>query len=115
MPPLAGSTTCWSHSAAHATERAKAQQQGGQARNLQLGRAAHVPREEPPSWWTLGNTADARSALGFVTQELLAGRMAARDANAAVGALMAIVAVQRDIEIERRLSLLEGAIQRRKS
>lgn len=113
MPPLAGQSTCWSHCPSRTEQRAQARSQGGRSRSLQIDRAALVADKEPPSWWQLSQVADLRSALAFVAQELLAGRLAARDANAAVGVLTALVAIQRDVEIERRLCLLENASPRR--
>jgi hypothetical protein len=62
-------------------------------------------------WWPLETAAHGRAGLAFVVQELLAGRLPARDANAAAGALSALVNVLRASDLEHRLELLERTLE----
>jgi molybdopterin synthase catalytic subunit len=66
-----------------------------------------------PVWWSLENTGHARAGLAYITQELLSGALPARDANAAAGAISALVGVIRDSDLERRIQMLEGLLERR--
>ena len=74
------------------------------------GLGAPVPR---PSWWSLESAAHARAGLAYVAQEVLAGNLPARDANASVGAISALVNVLRAGDLESRIELLERTLVRR--
>ncbi len=114
MPALSGSTVCLAHSTA-ATARATreaARQAGGEARARQFGRAAVAAdlAAEPPEWFPLATLSDACKGLGYVAREVMLGRMAARDANAATHALAALVPALREAETEERLAIVETAL-----
>jgi hypothetical protein len=64
-------------------------------------------------WWLLQNAAHARAGLAYVAQEVLAGNLPARDANAAVGAISALVTTLRSTDLEQRLELLERTLDHR--
>jgi hypothetical protein len=64
-------------------------------------------------WWPLQNAAHARAGLAYVAQEVLAGNLPARDANAAVGAISALVTTLRSTDLEQRLELLERTLDHR--
>jgi hypothetical protein len=49
-----------------------------------------------------------------VVQEVLAGNLPARDANAAAGAMSALVNVLRASDLEQRLELLEKTLNNRR-
>jgi hypothetical protein len=51
--------------------------------------------------------------LAYVVQGVLAGNLPARDANAAAGALSALVNVLRATDLEQRLALLERTLDHR--
>jgi hypothetical protein len=51
--------------------------------------------------------------LAYVAQEVLAGNLPARDANAAAGAMSALVSVLRATDLEQRLALLERTLDHR--
>jgi hypothetical protein len=66
-----------------------------------------------PAWWPLENAAHARAGLAYVAQEVLAGHLPARDANAAVGAISALVTTLRSTDLEQRLESLERILNNR--
>jgi hypothetical protein len=63
-----------------------------------------------PCWWELVTAQDAGRALAFVVQEVLAGRLDPRAANAVTGAASALVNVVRSADLEARLQALEGIL-----
>ncbi len=64
----------------------------------------------PPAWWELATAHDAARGLAFVSQEVLSARLDARTANAATGALVALVNAIRNAELEQRLEAVERAL-----
>lgn len=80
---------------------------GGRARAKAMSRTALTVR---PSWWDLASAQDAARGLAFVSQEVLAARLDPRTANAATGALVALVNAIRSADLEARLDAVELAL-----
>jgi hypothetical protein len=114
MPALAGGTTCFAHTnnAAAASQRDQARRVGGESRAAQMSRGASAAEllAMPPEWWGLSTATDACNALAYVAREVFLGKLTARDANAATSALSALASVRRDVELERRLAVMETAL-----
>ena len=96
-PAMAGSQFCWTHDPA----------------NEKAADAARGAPDPIPAWWPLENAAHARAGLAYVAQEVLAGNLPARDANAAAGAISALVTVLRATDLEARLASLERTLEHR--
>ena len=112
-PVLAGSQFCWAHDPAHAEAADAARRAGGVQRARQIDRSGCGAPDPIPAWWPLQSAADARAGLAHVVQEVLAGNLPARDANAAAGAMSALVNVLRASDLEQRLELLEKTLKRK--
>lgn len=116
MAPMHDSSFCNTHDPRPGVREAReaARREGGRQRGCQLrragGAAARAPGERPP-WWRLETVSDARASLAYVAQELLDGRMAARDANAATLTVKTIVEVLREEDVARRLEAVETALR----
>jgi hypothetical protein len=87
--PLRGSRYCFNHDPAAAEARTKARRAGGDARGRQQqaeATAAGADGERP--WWKeLRQPWEVGAALAHVAREVIAGRMDARRATAAIKAL----------------------------
>ena len=112
-PVLAGSRFCWSHDPANEKAADAARRAGGAQRARQMGRSGCGAPDPRPMWWPLENAAQARAGLAYVAQEVLAGNLPARDANAAAGAISALVTVLRATDLEQRLESLERMLEHR--
>jgi hypothetical protein len=112
-PALADSAFCWSHDPTKAEEADAARRAGGVQRARQMDHAKTGAPEPLPTWWPLQTAAQARAGLAYVVQETLAGHLPARDANAAAGALSALVGALRATDLEQRLELLERTLDHR--
>ncbi|MGB8296048.1 MAG: hypothetical protein WCG85_11525 [Polyangia bacterium] len=112
-PVLAGSQFCWTHDPANAEAADAARRAGGAQRARQMDRSGCGAPDPIPTWWPLETAAHARAGLAYVVQEVLAGNLPARDANAAAGAMSALVNVLRASDLERRLELLERTLDHR--
>jgi hypothetical protein len=109
-PILGGSRFCWAHDPANEKAADAARRAGGAQRARQMGRSGCGPPDPRPAWWPLENAAHARAGLAYVAQEVLAGNLPARDANAAAGAMSALVNVLRTTDLESRLEMLERTL-----
>ena len=112
-PALAGSQFCWTHDPANAEAADAARRAGGAQRARQMDRSGCGAPDPVPAWWPLETVAHARAGLAYVVQGVLAGSLPARDANAATGALSALVNTLRAADLELRLELLERTLDRR--
>ncbi len=112
-PVLAGSRFCWSHDPANEKAADAARRAGGAQRARQMDRSGCGAPDPRPMWWPLENAAQARAGLAYVAQEVLAGNLPARDANAVVGAMSALVTVLRATDLEQRLESLERTLNNR--
>ncbi len=112
-PALAGSQFCWTHDPANAEAADAARRAGGAQRARQMDRSGCGAPDPVPAWWPLETAAHARAGLAYVVQEVLAGSLPARDANAATGALSALVNTIRATDLELRLELLERTLDHR--
>ena len=112
-PALAGSQFCWTHDPANAEAADAARRAGGAQRARQMDRSGCGAPDPIPAWWPLENAAHARAGLAYVAQEVQAGNLPARDANAVVGAMSALVTVLRSTDLEQRLELLERTLKNR--
>ena len=112
-PMLAGSRFCWSHDPANERAADAARRAGGAQRARQMDRSGCGAPDPRPMWWPLQNAAHARAGLAYVAQEVLAGNLPARDANAAVGAISALVTTLSSTDLEQRLELLERTLDHR--
>ena len=112
-PTLAGSRFCWSHDPANEKAADVARRAGGAQRARQMERSGCGAPDPRPSWWPLENAAQARAGLAYIAQEVLAGSLPARDANAAAGAISALVNVLRATDLEGRIELLERTLEHR--
>jgi hypothetical protein len=72
-----------------------ARRQGGLQHARRAHRAILLPtvETEAPSWWTLSSVEKVRQGLTFVAQAVLAGKLAARDANAVTATLQATLQI----------------------
>ena len=113
-PALAGSRFCWTHDPANAAAADAARRAGGAQRARQIDRSGCGAPDPIPAWWPLETAADARAGLAHVVQEVLAGNLPSRDANAAAGAMSALVNVLRASDLEQRLELLEKTLNNRR-
>ena len=112
-PAMAGSQFCWTHDPANEKAADAARRAGGVQRARQMDRSGCGAPDPIPAWWSLENAAHARAGLAYVAQEVLAGNLPARDANAAVGAISALVTTLRSTDLEQRLELLERILDHR--
>jgi len=112
-PAMANSDFCFAHDPSKADEAYAARRAGGVQRAHQLDRAGQGAPSPTPTWWPLETAAHARAGLAYVVQETLGGRLAARDCNAAAGALSALVGALRATDLEQRLELLERTLEHR--
>jgi len=112
-PTLAGSRFCWSHDPTNEKAADAARRAGGAQRARQMDRSGCGAPEPMPTWWPLVNAAHVRAGLAYVVQETLSGNLPARDANAAAGALSALVGALRATDLERRLELIERTLEHR--
>ena len=112
-PVMAGSQFCWTHDPANEKAADAARRAGGAQRARQMSRSGCGAPDPTPAWWQLENAVQARAGLAYVAQEVLAGNLPARDANAAVGAMSALVTVLRATDLEQRLELLERTLNNR--
>jgi hypothetical protein len=112
-PVLAGSRFCWTHDPANQKAAGAARRAGGAQRARQMDRSGCGAPDPIPAWWPLETAVHARAGLAYVVQEVLAGHLPARDANAAAGALSALVNVLRATDLEGRLELLERTLDHR--
>jgi len=112
-PAMAGSQFCWTHDPANEKAADAARRAGGVQRARQMERSGCGAPDPIPAWWSLENAAHARAGLAYVAQEVLAGNLPARDANAAVGAISALVTTLRSTDLEQRLELLERILDHR--
>jgi hypothetical protein len=110
---MAGSQFCWTHDPANEKAADAARRAGGVQRARQMERSGCGAPDPIPAWWPLENAAHARASLAYVAQEVLAGNLPARDANAAVGAISALVTTLRSTDLEQRLELLERTLDHR--
>jgi hypothetical protein len=112
-PAMGDSNYCFAHDPATADEAKAARRAGGVQRARQMDRnGAGAPEPRPP-WWPLETAAHTRAGLAYVVQETLSGHLPARDANAAAGALSALVGALRATDLEQRLELLERTLDHR--
>ena len=112
-PALTDSAFCWSHDPAKAEQAEAARRAGGIQRARQMDRVNVGTPDPLPTWWPLETAAHVRAGLAHVAQETLSGRLPARDANAATGALSALVSALRATDLEQRLELLERTLEHR--
>lgn len=112
-PTVATSHFCFAHDPAMATEAEAARRAGGLQRARQMDRTGCGAPSPTPTWWQLETASQARAGLAYVVQETLSGHLPARDANAAAGALSALVGALRATDLEQRLELLERALAHR--
>jgi hypothetical protein len=106
-PPLLGRELCLHHAPEKRDDLARSRRAGGEARARGLARA---PMEPPPEWWPLQNITEASRGLAHVSREVLVGRLDPRSANAATGALNALVGALRGADLEERVRGLEAAL-----
>jgi hypothetical protein len=110
---LPGRDRCVAHedSPEFVERRDEGRRAGARARGRQLahGRSASIDRENPPSWWGLATIDEAAAGLAHVARSVLLGDLDPREANAATGALGALVRA-REGDMERRLETLERAL-----
>ena len=112
-PAMAGSDFCFAHDPTKTEQAEAARRAGGVQRARQMDQAMHGAPSPTPAWWPLETAAHARAGLAHVVQETLSGRLAARDCNAASGALSALVGALRATDLEQRLELLERTLDHR--
>ena len=112
-PAMVSSDFCFAHDPSKAEEAESARRAGGVQRARQLDHAGQGAPSPTPAWWPLETAAHARAGLAYVVQETLGGRLAARDANAAAGALSALVGALKATDLEQRLELLERTLGHR--
>lgn len=110
---MASSDFCFSHDPAKADEADAARRAGGIQRARQMDRNGWGAPCPLPAWWPLESAAHACAGLGHVVRETLSGHLPARDANAAAGALSALVGALRTSDLEQRLKALERVLNRR--
>lgn len=114
-PALSGSDLCWSHDPAKAEQADAARRAGGVQRARQIDHANIGAPDPLPTWWPLETASQARAGLAYVVQETLSGHLPSRDANAATGALSALVGALRATDLQQRLELLERTFDHRRS
>ena len=112
-PAMASSGFCFAHDPSKADEADAARRAGGIQRARQMDRTGCGAPNPTPTWWPLATAAHARAGLAYVVQETLSGHLPARDANAAAGALSALVGALRAADLEQRLELLERTLDHR--
>ena len=112
-PAMANSDFCFAHDPSKADEADAARRAGGVQRARQMDHAGLGAPSPTPTWWPLETAAHARAGLAYVVQETLSGHLAARDCNAAAGALSALVGALRATDLEQRLELLERTLEHR--
>ena len=112
-PAMASSDFCFAHDPSKADEADAARRAGGVQRARQMDRNGCGAPYPLPAWWPLESAAHACAGLGHVVRETLSGRLAARDANAAAGALSALVGALRASDLEQRLEALEKTLEHR--
>jgi len=112
-PAMANSDFCFAHDPSKTKEADAARRAGGLQRARQIDHANIGAPNPLPTWWPLETAAHARAGLAYVVQETLSGHLPARDANAAAGALSALVGALRATDLEQRLELLERTLDHR--
>jgi hypothetical protein len=110
---MANSDFCFAHDPSKADEADAARRAGGVQRARQMDLAGQGAPSPTPAWWPLETAAHVRAGLAYVVQETLSGHLPARDANAAAGALSALVGALRATDLEQRLELLERTLDHR--
>jgi len=110
---MASSDFCFAHDPSKADEAGAARRAGGIQRSRQMDHAGKGAPSPAPTWWPLETATHARAGLAYVIQETLSGHLPARDANAAAGALSALVGALRATDLEQRLELLERTLDHR--